>query len=62
DWLFDRVRLAVHHGGAGTTAASLRVGLPTVVVPFFLDQAFWGWRVAKVVRGQYRPHSGKGRR
>ncbi len=51
DWLFARVRLAVHHGGAGTTAASLRAGLPTVVVPFFLDQAFWGWRVAKLGAG-----------
>ena len=48
DWLFDRVRAAMHHGGAGTTAASLRAGLPTVVVPFFLDQVFWGWRVTKL--------------
>lgn len=46
DWLFGQVRAAVHHGGAGTTAASLRAGLPTVVVPFFPDQAFWGWRVS----------------
>ena len=45
DWLFGRVRTAVHHGGAGTTAASLRAGVPTAVVPFFTDQAFWGWRV-----------------
>ncbi len=51
DWLFGRVRVAVHHGGAGTTAASLRAGLPTVVVPFFPDQAFWGWRVAKLGAG-----------
>ncbi len=51
DWLFDRVRAAVHHGGAGTTAASLRAGLPTVVVPFFLDQVFWGWRIAKLGAG-----------
>ena len=51
DWLFDRVRAAVHHGGAGTTAASLRAGLPTVVVPFFPDQVFWGWRVAKLGAG-----------
>jgi UDP:flavonoid glycosyltransferase YjiC (YdhE family) len=48
DWLFDRVRAAMHHGGAGTTAASLRAGLPTVVVPFFLDQVFLGWRVTKL--------------
>jgi UDP:flavonoid glycosyltransferase YjiC (YdhE family) len=46
DWLFPRVRAAVHHGGAGTTAASLRAGSPTIVVPFFTDQSFWGARVA----------------
>lgn len=46
DWLFARVAAAVHHGGAGTTAASLRAGIPTVVVPFFADQSFWGARVA----------------
>ncbi|MCC6587049.1 MAG: glycosyltransferase family 1 protein [Bryobacterales bacterium] len=45
DWLFPRVAAAVHHGGAGTTAASLRAGVPTVVIPFFLDQFFWGKRV-----------------
>lgn len=45
-WLFDRVRAVVHHGGAGTTAAGLRAGLPTVVVPFHGDQPFWGWLVA----------------
>jgi len=48
DWLFSRVAAAVHHGGAGTTAASLRAGIPTVVVPFFADQPFWGWRVEKL--------------
>lgn len=46
DWLFPRVAAAVHHGGAGTTGASLRAGVPTVVVPFFADQWFWGARVA----------------
>ena len=35
----------VHHGGAGTTAAGLRAGKPTVVVPFFADQPFCGQRV-----------------
>ncbi|MGN0794939.1 MAG: glycosyltransferase [Aristaeellaceae bacterium] len=44
-WLFERVSAAVHHGGAGTTAASLRAGLPTLVVPFGGDQPFWGDRV-----------------
>lgn len=46
DWLFPRVAAVVHHGGAGTTAAGLRAGRPTVVCPFFGDQAFWGGRVA----------------
>lgn len=51
DWLFPRVRAAVHHGGAGTTAASLRAGIPTIVVPFFADQSFWGARVAGLGAG-----------
>ena len=36
----------VHHGGAGTTGASLRAGKPTVICPFVGDQTFWGNRVA----------------
>ena len=45
DWLFPQVACAVHHGGAGTTAASLRAGIPSIVVPFFGDQRFWSNRV-----------------
>lgn len=45
EWLYPRVAAAVHHGGAGTTAASLRAGVPTVIVPHLGDQAFWGQRV-----------------
>lgn len=45
DWLFPRVSAVVHHGGAGTTAAGLRHGKPTLVVPFGGDQPFWGARV-----------------
>jgi UDP:flavonoid glycosyltransferase YjiC (YdhE family) len=46
-WLFPQVAAVVHHGGAGTTAAGLRAGKPTLCVPFIsLDQNFWGWRVA----------------
>jgi len=44
-WLFPRVAAVVHHGGAGTTAAGLRAGVPSIIVPFFADQPFWGQRV-----------------
>lgn len=40
DWLFERVSAVVHHGGAGTTAAGLAAGRPTVIVPFFGDVSF----------------------
>ncbi|KAK5193828.1 Sterol 3-beta-glucosyltransferase [Exophiala xenobiotica] len=45
DWLFRQIDAAVHHGGAGTTGASLRAGVPTVIKPFFGDQFFFGSRV-----------------
>lgn len=44
-WLFSRVAAVVHHGGAGTTAAGLRAGIPSVLVPYFGDQSFWAARV-----------------
>ncbi len=44
-WLFPRVSAVVHHGGAGTTAAGLRAGIPTIVCPFLVDQPYWGERV-----------------
>jgi sterol 3beta-glucosyltransferase len=50
-WLFPRMAAVVHHGGAGTTAAGLRAGVPTVVCPFFGDQAYWGDRVAALGAG-----------
>ena len=51
DWLFKHVSCVVHHGGAGTTAAGIALGKPTVVVPFFGDQPFWGAMVAKAGAG-----------
>ena len=51
DWLFKRVSCVVHHGGAGTTAAGVALGKPTVVVPFFGDQPFWGSMIAKAGAG-----------
>lgn len=47
-WLFPKVAAVVHHGGAGTTAAGLRAGVPSIVIPFFGDQPFWGERVASL--------------
>ena len=47
-WLFPRVSAVVHHGGASTTAAGLKAGIPSVVIPFFGDQPFWGQRVAEL--------------
>lgn len=41
-WLMPLCGAVVHHGGAGTVAAGLRRGLPTLVCPFFGDQHFWG--------------------
>ena len=51
DWLFNHVSCVVHHGGAGTTAAGIAMGKPTVIVPFFGDQPFWGAMVAKAGAG-----------
>ena len=51
DWLFQRVSCVVHHGGAGTTAAGIAAGCPTVVVPFFGDQPFWGAMTARAGAG-----------
>ncbi|KAF4541227.1 UDP-glucuronosyl/UDP-glucosyltransferase [Lasiodiplodia theobromae] len=53
DWLFPRVACVVHHGGAGTTAIGLKCGRPTMIVPFFGDQPFWGAMVAKARAGAH---------
>jgi sterol 3beta-glucosyltransferase len=45
DWLYPRMTAVAHHGGAGTTGAALRAGVPAVVVPFAVDQPFWASRV-----------------
>ncbi|CCF52740.1 hypothetical protein NDA11_004010 [Ustilago hordei] len=51
DWLFPQIDIAMHHGGAGTTGASLRAGLVTLIKPFFGDQFFWANRVQKLGAG-----------
>jgi sterol 3beta-glucosyltransferase len=47
-WLFPQMGCIVHHGGAGTTAATFRAGVPGVIVPFLGDQPFWGYQSVKL--------------
>jgi sterol 3beta-glucosyltransferase len=46
-WLFPRASGVIHHGGAGTTAAVMRAGVPSAVVWFLGDQPTWGKRIAR---------------
>lgn len=48
DWLFPQVGAVVQHGGAGTTAAGLRAGMPAVAVPVLADQPFWAHRLHRL--------------
>ena len=43
--IFPRVAAAVHHGGAGTTTAAARAGVPQILLPHILDQYYWAHRV-----------------
>ncbi|PIQ26019.1 hypothetical protein COW36_02570 [bacterium (Candidatus Blackallbacteria) CG17_big_fil_post_rev_8_21_14_2_50_48_46] len=45
DLLFPRLRAVIHHGGAGTTSAAARAGLPQQLVPHLLDQHYWAHAV-----------------
>jgi len=49
--LFPRVAAVVHHGGAGTTAAAARAGIPQVVTPMFGDQFYWAGRIVDLGLG-----------
>ncbi len=51
EWLFPRMAAVVHHAGAGTAAAGLRAGVPTVSVPIYTDQPFWAARIAALGAG-----------
>ena len=44
-WLLPRLSAMVHHGGAGSTAAGLRAGLPQLVLPFGYDQMLWARQI-----------------
>lgn len=47
-WLFPRASAVIHHGGAGTTAAVMRAGVPSAVVWFLGDQPTWAKRIARL--------------
>ena len=49
--LFPRCRLIVHHGGAGTTAAALTTGKPSLIIPFMVDQPWWAERLREAGLG-----------
>ena len=51
EWLFPQMSAIIHHGGAGTTGAAFRAGIPQVVVPHFADQPFWAGLVHKIGAG-----------
>ena len=48
DWLFPQVKAVVHHGGAGTTAAILRAGVPALTIPYMQDQPYWARRLEQL--------------
>jgi len=43
-WLFEHVSAVCHHGGAGTTAAGFKAGVPCIIIPFSNDQFAWAHR------------------
>jgi len=49
--VLPRVAAAIHHGGAGTTTAAARAGVPQIVLPHILDQFYWAHRVAALGLG-----------
>ncbi len=51
---FPACRAVVHHGGLGTTATGLRAGVPTLILPAWLDQTMWGARVKRLKVGTAR--------
>eukprot|EP00670_Eutreptiella_braarudii_P015560 CAMPEP_0174326412 /NCGR_PEP_ID=MMETSP0810-20121108/13888_1 /TAXON_ID=73025 ORGANISM="Eutreptiella gymnastica-like, Strain CCMP1594" /NCGR_SAMPLE_ID=MMETSP0810 /ASSEMBLY_ACC=CAM_ASM_000659 /LENGTH=545 /DNA_ID=CAMNT_0015440027 /DNA_START=18 /DNA_END=1654 /DNA_ORIENTATION=- len=53
-YLFPKVKLAIHHGGAGTVAYALKAGIPSIIMPFFGDHFLWAQRLQEMGCG---PHA-----
>src|SRR5690606_24593097 len=47
-WLFPKMAAVVHHGGAGTTGAGLRAGVPSLLIPHMGDQPYWAHRLPRL--------------
>jgi UDP:flavonoid glycosyltransferase YjiC (YdhE family) len=56
--IFPTCRAVVHHGGAGTTAAGLRAGVPTLILWVTSDQPIWAAQVKQLKVGRGRRFSG----
>jgi len=59
EWLFPRVSVAIHHGGAGTTHTAARAGIPQIVLPIGADHHFWARRVAMRGAAPKYPRNGR---
>ena len=59
EWLFPRVSVAIHHGGAGTTHTAARAGVPQIVLPLGADHHFWAHRVAAKGAAPKYPRGGR---
>jgi UDP:flavonoid glycosyltransferase YjiC (YdhE family) len=55
--VFPACRAVVHHGGSGTTAASLRAGVPTLILWSSADQPYWGNQLRRLKVGASRRFS-----
>jgi MGT family glycosyltransferase len=59
DWLLQRARGMIHHGGFGSTAAGFRAGIPSMAVPHIIDQYLWGGKIAELGVGPEPIPAGK---
>ncbi|MGO9351402.1 MAG: glycosyltransferase [Mycobacterium sp.] len=55
--IFPACRAVVHHGGAGTTSASMRAGIPTLILWIAFDQPIWAAAVKRLKVGSARRFS-----
>ncbi|WP_096283333.1 glycosyltransferase [Mycobacterium ahvazicum] len=55
--IFPVCRAVVHHGGSGTTAASVRAGVPTLILWSSADQPYWGAQIKRLKVGTARRFS-----